>query len=88
VIAIAEKITRMEVLGEDSLGLGYIKIILSCLIRKTEATIFFISNTTKFKTAGSNIYQRIFSAANSHQGSFLKNIGYDIASRLEIVEKN
>jgi hypothetical protein len=23
--------------------------------------------------------------ANSHQGSFLKNIGYDIASRLEIV---
>jgi hypothetical protein len=45
VIAIAEKITRMEVLGEDSLGLGYIKIILSCLIR-TEATIF-ISNTTR-----------------------------------------
>jgi hypothetical protein len=36
----------MEVLGEDSLGLGYIKIILSCLIRKTEATIF-ISNTTR-----------------------------------------
>jgi hypothetical protein len=46
VIAIAEKITRMEVLGEDSLGLGYIKIILSCLIRKKEATIF-ISNTTR-----------------------------------------
>jgi hypothetical protein len=44
VIAIAEKM-RMEVLGEDSLGLG-VKIILSCLIRKTEATIF-ISNTTR-----------------------------------------
>jgi hypothetical protein len=48
VIAIAEKITRMEVLGEDSLGLEYIKIILSCLIRKTEATIF-ISNTRNSK---------------------------------------
>jgi hypothetical protein len=46
VIAIAEKITRMEVLGEDSLGLGYIKIILSCLIRKNRS-LFFISNTTR-----------------------------------------
>jgi hypothetical protein len=45
VIAIAEKITRMEVLGEDSLGLGYIKIILSCLIRKNH--YIFISNTTR-----------------------------------------
>jgi hypothetical protein len=78
----------MEVLGEDSLGLGYIKIILSCLIRKTEATIFYIEYNKIQNSCSSNIYQRIFSAANSHQGSFLKNIGYDIASRLEIVEKN
>jgi hypothetical protein len=86
VIAIAEKITRMEVLGEDSLGLGYIKIILSCLIRKKEATIF-ISNTTKIQNScSSNIYQRIFSAANSHQGSFLKNIRIRYC-RLEIVGK-
>jgi hypothetical protein len=41
VIAIAEKITRMEVLGRF-IRLEYIKIILSCLIRKTEATIFYI----------------------------------------------
>jgi hypothetical protein len=41
----------MEVLGEDSLGLEYIKIILSCLIRKTEATIFYIEYNKKFKTA-------------------------------------
>jgi hypothetical protein len=85
VIAIAEKSREWRSL-EDSLGLGYIKIILSCLIRK-QKPLFFISNTTKIQNScSSNIYQRIFSAANSHQGSFLKN-GYDIASRLEIVGK-
>jgi hypothetical protein len=78
VIAIAEKITRMEVLGEDSLGLEYIKIILSCLIRKTEATILYRIQQEIQNSCSSNIYQRIFSAANSHQGSFLKNIRYDI----------
>jgi hypothetical protein len=77
----------MEVL-EKIHYLGYIKIILSCLIRKTEATIFYIEYNKNSKQLCSNIYQRIFSAANSHhQGSFLKNIGYDIASRLEIVGK-
>jgi hypothetical protein len=50
VIAIAEKITRMEVLGEDSLGLEYIKIILSCLIRK-QKPLFYIEYNKKFKTA-------------------------------------
>jgi hypothetical protein len=64
----------MEVLGEDSLGLEYIKIILSCLIRKTEATILYRIQQEIQNSCSSNIYQRIFSAANSHQGSFLKNI--------------
>jgi hypothetical protein len=45
VIAIAEKITRMEVLG-DSLGLEYIKNNSVLFDKKTEATIF-ISNTTR-----------------------------------------
>jgi hypothetical protein len=76
----------MEVLG-DSLGL-YIKIILSCLIRKTEATIFYIEYNKKFKTAVVAIFikeslvQQI--AIKAH---FLRISGYDIASRLEIVGK-
>jgi hypothetical protein len=88
VIAIAEKITRMEVLGEDSLGLGYIKIILSCLIRKNRSTIFYIEYNKKFKTAVVAIFikeslvQQI--AIKAH---FLRISGYDIASRLEIVGK-
>jgi hypothetical protein len=77
----------MEVLGEDSLGLGYIKIILSCLIRKQKPLFLYRIQQEIQNSCSSNIYQRIFSAANSHQGSFLKNIRYDIASRLEIVGK-
>jgi hypothetical protein len=43
-----KKITRMGTTWRDSLGLGYIKIILSCLIRrKQEATIFVCA--TKFR---------------------------------------
>jgi hypothetical protein len=87
VIAIAEKITRMEVLGEDSLA-WYIKIILSCLIRKQKPLFLYRIQQEIQNSCSSNIYQRIFSAANSHQGSFLKNIRYDIASRLEIRQRN
>jgi hypothetical protein len=71
----------MEVLGEDSLGLGYIKIILSCLIRKQKPLFLYRIQQEIQNSCSSNIYQRIFSAANSHQGSFLKNIGYDIAKQ-------
>jgi hypothetical protein len=75
----------MEVLGRF-IGLGYIKIILSCLIRKQEATD--ISNTTKFKTAVVAIFiKESLVQQIAIKGSFLKNIGYDIASRLEIVSK-
>jgi hypothetical protein len=76
----------MEVLG-DSLGLGYIKIILSCLIRKT-SHYFYIEYNKKFKTAVVAIFikeslvQQI--AIKAH---FLRISGYDIASRLEIVGK-
>jgi hypothetical protein len=76
VIAIAEKNTRMEVLG-DSLGLGYIKIILSCLIRRNRSHYFLY-----------RIQQEIQNI-NGHQGGshFLRISGYDARSRLEIVGK-
>jgi hypothetical protein len=56
------------------------------LIRKQKPLFLYRIQQIQ-NSCSSNIYQRIFSAANSHQGSFLKNIRYDIASRLEIVGK-
>jgi hypothetical protein len=84
VIAIAEKITKWRSL-EDSLGLGYIKIILSCLIKNRSHYFLY---RMKFKTAVVAIFikeslvQQI--AIKAH---FLRISGYDIASRLEIVGK-
>jgi hypothetical protein len=57
VIAMAEKITRMEVLGEKIHWPRYIKIILSCL-RKTEATIFYIEYNKIQNSCSSYIYQK------------------------------
>jgi hypothetical protein len=55
---------------------------------KNRSHYFLYRIQQKFKTAVLQYLSRIFSAANSHQGSFLKNIGYDIASRLEIIRQS
>jgi hypothetical protein len=55
--------------------------------KKNRSHYFYIEYNKIQNSCSSNIYQRIFSAANSHQGSFLRISGYDIASRLEIVGK-
>jgi hypothetical protein len=88
VIAIAEKITRMEVLGEDSLGLGVHKNNSVLFDKKNRSHYFYIEYNKKFKTAVVAIFikeslvQQI--AIKAH---FLRISGYDIASRLEIVGK-
>jgi hypothetical protein len=78
----------MEVLGEDSLGLGVHKNNSVLFDKKNRSHYFYIEYNKKFKTAVVAIFikeslvQQI--AIKAH---FLRISGYDIASRLEIVGK-
>jgi hypothetical protein len=56
------------------------------LIRKQKPLFLYRIQQEIQNSCSSNIYQRIFSAANSHQGSFLKNIRIRYC-KLEIVGK-
>jgi hypothetical protein len=87
VIAIAEKITRMEVLGRFIRP--WVHKNNSVLFdKKNRSHYFYIEYNKKFKTAVVAIFikeslvQQI--AIKAH---FLRISGYDIASRLEIVGK-